>query len=124
MTCAYTFGRRRPAHGGVIIQMKASTDLCDSESDGELPRPFEIESYRELLQYPEVPVSTIRTPSGTRPVTDPLVDAIVVPTIRSAEHLRPAVQFAAESRCHLIVLYSDERPAGLSAVLDALQPGQ
>lgn len=104
--------------------MQPSTDVCDPESDRELPRPFEIESYRELLQYPEVPVSTIRTPSGKRPVTEPLVDAIVVPTIRSAEHLRPAVQFAAESRCHLIVLYTDERPAGLSAVLDELQPGQ
>jgi hypothetical protein len=117
-------GRRRPAHGGVITQMKTSTDLRDSESDRELPRPFEIQSYRELLQFPDIPVSTIRTPSGKRPITEPLVDAIVVPTIRSAEYLRPAVQFAAESRCHLIVLYSDKRPAGLSAVLDVLQPGQ
>jgi hypothetical protein len=108
----------------VIVPMKTSPDLCDPESYGEIPRPFEIPTYRELVQFPDIPVSTIYTPSGKRPVTEPLVDAIVVPTIRSAEHLRPAVQFAAESRCHLIVLYSDERPAGLSDVLDGLQPGQ
>jgi hypothetical protein len=103
--------------------MQTSTGLCEPESDGELPRPFEIHSYQGLLQFPDIPVSTIRTPSGKRAVTEPLVDAIVVPTIRSAEHLRPAVQFAADSRCHLIVVHTDKPPAGLSAVLDELRPG-
>jgi hypothetical protein len=117
-------GRPRPAHGGVIAQMKTSSDLCDPESDGELPRPFEIQSYKDLLQFPDIPVSTIRIPSDKRRSTDSLVDAIVVPTIRSAEHLRPAVQFAAESRCHLIVVYTGEPPTGLSAVLNVLKPGQ
>lgn len=111
-------------HGGVTAKMKTSTDLCEVESGGELPRPFEIQSYRDLLQFPDIPVSTIHTASGKRPITEPLVDAIVVPTIRSAEHLRPAVQFAAESRCHLIVLYTGEPPTGLPAVLNVLKPGQ
>jgi len=100
--------------------MKTSTDLLDPEGDGELPRPFEIESYEDLLQFPDVPVTAIHTPSGKRPITEPLVDAIVVPTIRSAEHLYSAVKLAAHARCHLIAVYTDTPPAGLSAVLDRL----
>src|ERR1700751_2644843 len=95
-TPACTSGRRRPARGGVTAKMETSADLRDPESDEELPRPFEIQSYKDLLQFPDIPVSTIHAPSGKRPITESLVDAIVVPTIRSAEHLRPAVQFAAE----------------------------
>ena len=54
----------------------------------------------------------------------PLVDAIVVPTFRSAEDLRPAALLAAKARCHLIAIYTDSPPAGLSDVLDGLRPGQ
>jgi hypothetical protein len=104
--------------------MRASAELREPESDGDLPGPFQIQSYDDLLQFPDISVSTIHTPSGKRAVTEPLVDAIVVPTIRSAEHLGPAVRFAADSRCHLIVVCTDERPTGLSAVLDGLRPGQ
>lgn len=104
--------------------MKTSTDLCEPESDGELPRPFEIRSYANLLHFPKIPESTIETPSGKRDIAEPLVDAIVVPTIRSAEHLRPAALLAASARCHLIVVYTDSPPVGLSAVLDCLQPRQ
>src|SRR5579863_1005400 len=107
-----------------MAPMKTCMDSRDLENDGRLPRPFDMQSYRDLLQFPDIPVSTIRTPSGKRPVTEPLVDAIVVPTIRSAEHLRPTVQFAAESGCHLIVVYTDKPPAGLPAVLNVLRPGQ
>ena len=67
-----------------------------------------------------IPPSAIDTPSGKRAITEPLVDAIIVPTIRTAEHLRSAVQFAADTRCHLILVYTDSPPAGLSAVLDGL----
>jgi hypothetical protein len=102
--------------------MKTSPELSDAESDGELPRPFQIESYERLLQFADIPVSTIDTPSGSRAITEPLVDAIVVPTIRSAEHLRPALQLAADARCHLIAVYTDNPPAGLSDVLDGLGP--
>jgi hypothetical protein len=102
--------------------MKTSTGLCEVESGGEPPRPFHVQSYDALLQFPNIPVGAIDTPSGKRAITEPLVDAIVVPTIHTAEHLRSAVQFAADTRCHLIVIYTDSPPAGLSDVLDALGP--
>ena len=108
--------------GGVTVMMTTSPDLCEAESGRELLRPFQIRSYDALLQFPEIPVSTIGTPSGKRPLTQPLVDAIVVPTVRTAEHLRSAVQFAAESRCHLITVYTDILPDGLDAVLAGLSP--
>jgi len=98
--------------------MKTSTDLREPESNGELPRPFEIQSHDSLLQFPAIPASTIETPSGKRDITQPLVDAIVVPSIRSAEHLYSAVKLAAHSRCHLVAVYTDSPPAGLSVVLD------
>jgi hypothetical protein len=100
--------------------MKASAQLCEAESGGEPPAPFDLRSYDDLLQFPEIPVSTIDIPSGKRPITEPLVDAIVVPTVRSAEQLRPAMQLAAHARCHLVVVYTDEPPVGLLAVLDRL----
>jgi hypothetical protein len=98
--------------------MKTRRDLCDPESDGDLPRPFEIQSYEGLLQFPAIPESAIDTPSGNRAITEPLVDAIVVPTIRTAEHLHSAVRLAAQARCHLIAVYTDKPPAGLPAILD------
>ena len=104
--------------------MKASAELREPESDGELPEPFQTRSYDDLLQFPDIPASGISTPSGRRAITEPLVDAIVVPTIRPAEHLRSAVQFAAETRCHLILVYTDCLPDGLSDVLAGLRPGQ
>lgn len=110
--------------GGVTVKMKTSADLSGPGSDGKLPGPFQIQSYEDLLQFPEIPVSAIDTPSGLGPITEPLVDAIVVPTIRTAEHLRPAVQFAADAQCHLIPVYTDSLPLGLSDVLDGLRPGQ
>lgn len=104
--------------------MKTSMELYETESDGELPRPFDIHSYENLLQFPDVPVSTIDIPSGKRAITEPLVDAIVVPTIRSAEHLRAALQLATRARCHLVAVYTDTPPPGLSAVLAGFRPGQ
>ena len=111
-------GRPRPARSGVTTKMKISRDLCELESNGKIPRPFEIRSYDDLLQFPERPENTIDTPSGRRTITEPLVDAIVVPTIRTAEHLHSAVKLAAHARCHLIAVYTDNPPAGLSAILD------
>jgi hypothetical protein len=107
-------------HGGVSAKMKISAELSETESAGELPRPFQIQSYEDLLQFPRVPVSTIDTPSGKRAVTEPLVDAIVVPTIRTAEHLYSAVKLAAHARCHLVAVYTDAPPGELSAVVDRL----
>lgn len=94
------------------------------ESDGNFPEPFEIQSYDDLLQFPNIPASTIDIPSGNRAITEPIIDAIVVPTFRTAERLRPAAQFAAAARCHLIVVYTDNLPPGLSYVLEGLRPAQ
>jgi hypothetical protein len=104
--------------------MTTSMELNESEDGGELPGPFQIQSYEDLLQFPDVPASTIDTPSGERAITEPLVDAIVIPAIRPAEHLRPAIQLAAQARCHLLAVYTDSPRAGLSAVLAGLRPGQ
>ena len=117
-------GLPRPVDGGVTGKMTTSPELCETESDRELPDPFQIQSYDDLLQFPDVPASSLDTPSGKRAITEPIVDAIVVPTIRTAEHIRPAVQFAAAARCHLIAIYTDSPPPGLSDVLDGLRPGQ
>jgi len=51
-------------------------------------------------------------------MTEPLVDAIVVPTIRSAEHLHSAVKLAAHARCHLIAVYTNKPPVGISAIVE------
>jgi hypothetical protein len=110
--------------GGVTAKMTTSAELYDAQNDGELPEPFQIHSYDDLLQFPRIPDGTIDTPSGMRAVTEPLVDAIIVPTIRTAEHLRPAVQFAAAARCHLIAVYTDNPPTGLAAALDGLRSAQ
>src|SRR5260370_28007410 len=118
-----TSGRPIPAHGGVTAKMKTSADVRERESDGELPRPFDITSHENLLKFPGIPASALDTPAGSRPITMPLVDAIVVPTIRTAGHLRSAVQFAADARCHLFPVYTDAPPPGLSAVLAGLHPG-
>ena len=117
-------GPPRLTHAGVTAKMKTRTELPETESDGEFPRPFQTQSYDDLLKFPDIPASTIDTPSGKRAITEPLVDAIVVPTIRSAEHLRPAAQLAMFARCHLIAIYTDRPPGGLSAVLKELPPGQ
>jgi hypothetical protein len=117
-------GRRRPAHGGVTAEMKTDTELSEAGSGGRLPQPFDIQSHEDLLQFPDVPISTIATPSGKRALIEPLVDAIVVPTVRSADHLYSALQLAAQARCHLVAVYTDAPPAGLSAVLADLPPVQ
>jgi hypothetical protein len=106
----------------VTAQVTTSTELCETESD--LPGPFQTQSYDDLLQFPEIPETSIDTPSGKRPIAEPLVDAIVIPTIRTAEHLRSAAQFAADTRCHLIIVYTGSPPAGLPDVLARLRPGQ
>jgi len=104
--------------------MVTSLQLYEPESDGERPGPFQLRSYDDLLKFPLIPGSSINTPSGKRAISEPLVDAIVVPTFRSAEQLRPAARFAADTRCHLIVVYTDSLPAGLRNVLAGLRRDQ
>ncbi len=108
----------------MTTKMKTSSDLFEEGGGREPPRPFEIKSYDSLLQFPTIPSTGIDIPSGERTITEPLVDAIVVPTIRSAEQLNSAAKLAAQIRCHLIAIYTDRLPAGHSTVLDCLKPGQ
>jgi hypothetical protein len=89
------------------------------ESSGGPPRPFQVESYTHLLRFPLVPASPGHSAGGgAGEATRPAVDAIVVPTIRSAEKLRSAVQLAVDARCQLIPLYTESFPDELSSVLD------
>jgi hypothetical protein len=108
----------------VTAQVTTSTELSETEVGGGLPGPFEIQSYNDLLQFPKIPETSIDAPSGKRPIVEPLVDAIVIPTIRTAGHLRSAAQFAADARCHLIIVYTDSHPAELPDVLARLRPCQ
>lgn len=100
-----------------------NAEHAETESDGEVPRPFQVESYRHLLRFPVVPATAPDSSGGTRGNTRPVVDAIIVPTNRSAEQLRPAVELAARARSQLVVLYTDRFPDGLSSVLAKLKPG-
>jgi hypothetical protein len=86
----------------------------EAESGGESPRPFQVESYRHLLRFPVLPV-------GARDASRPVVDAIVVPTIRSPKQLDLAADLALRARCQLVTLYTDDFPVGLSSILGNLQ---
>ena len=94
-----------------------------AEYGGEPPRPFQAQSYSDLLHFPFLPVSSKRAFSDIWHIAVPIVDAIIVPTIRSAEQLSSAVELAARARCQLIPLYTDNFPAGLSSVLSRLKWG-
>lgn len=99
----------------------------DLESDGEPPRPFHLESYAHLLE-----IMSVQSGSGSESdgrTHDPagvgaVIDAIVVPSIRSAEQLRPAVRLAKQLHCQLIALYTDRFPDNLTEALAELRPGQ
>ncbi|HEY6310365.1 MAG TPA: hypothetical protein VIY52_06095 [Streptosporangiaceae bacterium] len=108
--------------------MTATTEssVCAGEidSDGDLPRPFEMQSYADLLRFPEIPPGSKDTPSGARNISVPVVDAIVVPTFRSAEQISSAVELASRARCELLPLYTDSFPPGLSSALAGLKQGQ
>ncbi len=95
----------------------------EKADDAELPRPFQMQSFRHLLQFPEIPVSAKNTPSGKRDVDVPVIDAIIIPTIRSPEQVSSAVELASHARCQLLTLYTDNFPAGLSSVLGGLKQG-
>lgn len=96
--------------------LEADAKLTEAKSDGELPKPFRIKSYSHLLHFPEITDAAPDT-------TGRSVDAIIVPTIRSAEQLRSAVRLAAEAGCQLIALYTENFPAELPSVLGEMQQG-
>jgi hypothetical protein len=95
-------------------------DNREPESGAESPMPFEAEAYIRLLQFPG---TVTRTAGGARTSGRlPVVDAIVVPTVRSAQRLRSALQLAMEARCQLVPLYTETFPDDLSAVLGRIRP--
>lgn len=100
---------------------EASASSGEIDSIGDRPRPFDIPSHDGLLRFPEIPATNKRTPSGARDISIPVVDAIIVPTFRSAEQVRTAVELASQARCRLLLLYTNEFPAGLSDVLEGLE---
>lgn len=91
-----------------------------SEADDreEPPRPFESELYPQLLRRPAARPAQDNT--GTN---RPVIDAILVPTIRSAEQLLSAVKIAAKSGSHLVTLHTDSFPSRLASVLGELDRG-
>ena len=107
----------------MIATLEDNAESRDADCDGEPPKPFQAQSYADLLKFPEIPVSTQNTPSGNRDITVPVIDAIVVPTIRSAEQVASAIELAARARCELVALYTDDFPAGLSLALGRLKRG-
>jgi hypothetical protein len=93
---------------------EASEEHPEAESPGESPRPFQVESYRHLLRFPGNPASVW---DASRPV----VDAIVVPTVRSPAQLGLAAELALRARCQLVTIYTDDFPVGLPSVLAKLK---
>jgi hypothetical protein len=87
------------------------------ESDADAPKPFQLQSYAKLLQFPEIPPAGKDLPSGKRDISIPVVDAILVPTFRSAGQLSSAVELASRARCELLSLHTDDFPHGLPDVL-------
>jgi hypothetical protein len=112
--------------GGSLVIKTVDSDLLSSDvdSDADPPRPFEISSYLDLLQFPKIPATGKEIPSGRRDISTPVVDAILVPTFRSAEQIKCAVDLASQARCELLLLYTDDFPSELPDVLAGLKRGQ
>jgi hypothetical protein len=89
-------------------------------SDAQQQGPFKVKSYNQLLQFPAEAGDIESSTDRARP---PL-DAIIVPTIRSAEQLHSAAELARQTQCQLLTFYTESFPAGLGAVLARLAPGR
>ena len=105
----------------MTVGAAGGTESHDADSGGGPPRPFQVESYAGLLQFPRIPDGAQNTTASSPGTASPVLDAIIVPTIRSPEHLVSAVELARSSRCILVVLYTHDFPKGLSAVLGRLK---
>ncbi len=109
-------------------------DAESADSGGQQPIPFLISSYAHLLHLPAIPGST--RSAGTRSSgrsdasrnrpggATSILDAIIVPTVRSAQQLRYAARLAADAHCQLVILYTESFPPGLTPVLAELQQGK
>lgn len=115
-----------PRDGGALVieAVEYNVQFSDTDENGDLPRPFEISSYLDLLQFTNIPATGRDIPSGKRNISTPVVDAIIVPTFRSAEQIKCAVELASQARCELLLLYTDEFPPGLPEVLAGLKQGE
>jgi len=100
----------------VTATTKDKAESCAADGSGEPPRPFQSELYPKLLRR-------LRPDQGNAGASQSVIDAIIVPTIRSAEQLRSAVKLAADSRSHLVTLHTDRFPSGLTSVLGKLGRG-
>jgi hypothetical protein len=111
----------------VTVATPDNAESGDLASDGELPRAFRLESYAHLLKMTPHEAG-IGSAGGDRtqgtPRAGSVIDAIIVPTIRDAEQLRPAIRLAKQLRCQLIALYTDKFPERLTQALAELRPGQ
>jgi hypothetical protein len=108
----------------VTATVELDSLLSNKDREGDPPRPFEIPSYASLLQFPAIPATSKNTPSGSRDISVPVVDAIVVPTFRSVEQIRTAVELASQARCQLLLLYTNHFPPGLTNILAGLKQSQ
>jgi hypothetical protein len=102
----------------VTAAIEDNPESCEADGREEPPRPFESELYPQLLRRPAV-----RPAQDNTETPRPVIDAILVPTIRSAEQLRSAVKIAAKSGSHLVTLHTDRFPSGLDSVLGELGRG-
>src|SRR5580693_4145636 len=91
--------------------MLGSAKPPDTHDDTDLSVPFHFLSHADLLCFPQLSGKT--QPSE---VASSVVDAIIVPTIREAGQLRPAVDLAAQLGCPLIAIYSQRSDDELSSI--------
>ena len=101
---------------------KEVDDTESRDSGGEPPRPFQVESYAGLLRSPAIPNCARNATAGSPGTARPVIDAIIVPTIRSPDHLASVVELARSARCQLVVLYTHDVPRDVSSVLARLSP--
>lgn len=97
--------------------MDDNAHLYEKQSNDDPPKPFDVNSYDDLLRFPKLPPTGRNVPSGNRDITIPVIDAIIVPTIRPSEQIWSAVKLASQARCALLVLYTDKLPAELPSLL-------
>jgi hypothetical protein len=101
---------------GDVIYAEASRDPA---YDSDLSKPFHYLSHTELLCSPRMSGRTPPAlPSGSA------VEAIIVPTIRDASHLRSAVDLATQLGCPLIIIYSRRSPDELANIHSKLTNGK
>lgn len=107
------------------IEDKPESREADTDVESqEFLRKFQIESYAHLLHFPASQAGARNVSPRYPAISDPVIDAIIVPTIRPAAQLQSAVELAESSGCQLVPLYTDTFPAGLSSVFARLEPGQ